>query len=46
MKPRSRKSCASCRSGAGILAGAAVALLVIGYLAIYLLAFLPRGAVG
>ena len=32
--------------GAGILAGAAVALLVIGYLAIYLLAFLPRGAVG
>jgi hypothetical protein len=32
--------------GAGILAGAAVALLVIGYLAIYLLVFLPRGAVG
>ena len=32
--------------GAVILAGAAVALLVIGYLAIYLLAFLPRGAVG
>ena len=32
--------------GAGILAGAAVALLVIGYLAIYLLAFLPRGVVG
>jgi hypothetical protein len=32
--------------GAGILAGAAVALLVIGYLAIYLLTFLPRGAVG
>ena len=31
---------------AGILSGAAVALLVIGYLAIYLLAFLPRGAVG
>jgi hypothetical protein len=32
--------------GAGILAGAAVALLVIGYLAVYLLVFLPRGAVG
>ena len=32
--------------GAALLAGAAVALLVIGYLAIYLLIFLPRGAVG
>ena len=32
--------------GAGVLAGAAVALMVIGYLAIYLLVFLPRGAVG
>jgi len=32
--------------GAGVLAGTAVALLVIGYLAIYLLIFLPRGAVG
>ena len=32
--------------GAGVLAGAAVALLVIGYMAIYLLVFLPRGAVG
>jgi hypothetical protein len=32
--------------GAGVLAGAAVALLVIGYIAIYLLVFLPRGAVG
>ena len=32
--------------GAGILAGSAVALMVIGYLAIYLLVFLPRGAVG
>jgi hypothetical protein len=32
--------------GAGVLAGAAVALLVVGYLAIYLLVFLPRGAVG
>jgi hypothetical protein len=32
--------------GAGVLAGTAVALLVIGYLAIYLLVFLPRGPVG
>ena len=32
--------------GAGIVAGVAVALLVIGYLAIYLLVFLPRGPVG
>jgi hypothetical protein len=32
--------------GAGVLAGAAVALLVIGYLALYVLVFLPRGAVG
>ena len=32
--------------GAGVLAGAAVALLVIGYLLIYLLVFLPRGTVG
>jgi hypothetical protein len=32
--------------GAGVLAGAAVALLVLGYLAIYLLVFLPRGSVG
>jgi hypothetical protein len=32
--------------GAGVLAGIAVALLVIGYLAIYLLVFLPRGTVG
>ncbi len=32
--------------GAGVLAGTAVALLVLGYLAIYLLVFLPRGAVG
>jgi len=32
--------------GAGILAGSAVALLVLGYLAIYLLVFLPRGTVG
>jgi hypothetical protein len=32
--------------GAGIVAGVAVALLVIGYLALYLLVFLPRGGVG
>jgi hypothetical protein len=32
--------------GAGILAGGAVALLVLGYLAIYLFVFLPRGTVG
>jgi hypothetical protein len=32
--------------GAGVLAGSAVALLVLGYLAIYLLVFLPRGTVG
>lgn len=32
--------------GAGVLAGTAVALLVLGYLAIYFLVFLPRGAVG
>ena len=32
--------------GAGVLAGAAVALLVLGYLLIYALVFLPRGSVG
>ena len=32
--------------GAGVVAGVTVALLVIGYLAIYLLVFLPRGGVG
>ena len=32
--------------GAGVLAGTAVALLVLGYLTIYLLVFLPRGPVG
>ena len=32
--------------GAAVLAGTAVALLVIGYLAIYLMVFLPRGTVG
>ena len=32
--------------GAGVLAGAAVAMLVLGYLLIYILVFLPRGTVG
>ena len=32
--------------GAAVLAGTAVALLVLGYLTIYLLVFLPRGPVG
>ena len=32
--------------GAGVLAGAAVALLVLGYLLFYLLVFVPRGVVG
>jgi hypothetical protein len=32
--------------GAAVLAGSAVALLVVGYLAIYLAVFLPRGVVG
>jgi hypothetical protein len=32
--------------GAAILAGSAVALLVAGYLLIYILVFIPRGAVG
>ena len=32
--------------GAGVLAGTAVALMVLGYLAIYLFVFLPRGPVG
>jgi len=32
--------------GAGVLAGSAVALLVLGYLAIYLFVFLPRGPEG
>jgi hypothetical protein len=32
--------------GAAILAGSAVALLVVGYLLIYLLVFIPRGTVG
>jgi hypothetical protein len=32
--------------GAAVLAGTAVALLVLGYLAIYIFVFLPRGPVG
>jgi hypothetical protein len=32
--------------GTAVLAGSAVALMVLGYLAICLLIFLPRGAVG
>jgi hypothetical protein len=32
--------------GAAVLAGTAVALTVLGYLAIYLFIFLPRGPVG
>jgi hypothetical protein len=32
--------------GAGVLAGATVALLVLGYLLIYALVFIPRGTVG
>jgi hypothetical protein len=32
--------------GAGVLAGTAVALIVLGYMLIYLLVFLPRGPVG
>ena len=32
--------------GAAVLAGSAVALLVLGYLLIYLLVFIPRGTVG
>jgi hypothetical protein len=32
--------------GAGVLAGTMVALLVLGYLLIYLLIFIPRGKIG
>ena len=32
--------------GAAVVAGTAVALLVLGYLLIYLLVFIPRGTVG
>ena len=46
MKDASPRSCASCRSEPACWPATAVALLVIGYLAIYLLVFLPRGAVG
>ena len=32
--------------GAAVLAGSAVALLVLGYLLVYTLVFIPRGTVG
>ena len=32
--------------GAGVIAAAAVAMLVIGYLLIYIFVFVPRGVVG
>jgi hypothetical protein len=32
--------------GAAVLAGSAVALLVLGYLLVYIFVFIPRGAVG
>jgi hypothetical protein len=32
--------------GAAVLAGSTVALLVLGYLLIYILIFIPRGTVG
>ncbi len=32
--------------GAAVLAGSAVALLVAGYLLVYILVFIPRGTVG
>ena len=32
--------------GAALLAGSAVALLVLGYLLVYIFVFLPRGTVG
>jgi hypothetical protein len=32
--------------GAALLAGSAVALLVLGYLLIYIFVFMPRGTVG
>jgi hypothetical protein len=32
--------------GAAVLAGSTVALLVLGYLLIYILIFIPRGSVG
>ena len=32
--------------GAAILAGSAVAMLVVGYLLVYILVFIPRGTIG
>ena len=32
--------------GAAVLAGSTVALLVLGYLLVYILVFIPRGTVG
>jgi hypothetical protein len=32
--------------GAAVLAGAAVAMLVVGYLLVYILVFIPRGTIG
>jgi hypothetical protein len=32
--------------GAAVLAGSAVAILVVGYLLVYILVFIPRGTVG
>ena len=32
--------------GAAVLAGSAVTLLVLGYLLVYILVFIPRGTVG
>lgn len=32
--------------GAAVLAGSAVAMLVVGYLLVYILVFIPRGTVG
>ena len=32
--------------GAAVLAGSAVAMLVIGYLLVYILVFIPRGTIG
>jgi hypothetical protein len=40
------RGAASSALGAAVLAGSAVALTVLGYLAIYILVFLPRGVVG
>lgn len=32
--------------GAAVLAGSAVAMLVVGYLLVYILVFIPRGTIG